>query len=79
MPVHGFDLETVGVSQKARAEFPAQLRSVAAKYNAPLVYFRTHENDPEFFADHLDHLGSKGWIYFNKTLDDFYHGRKLSL
>ncbi|MEQ1859031.1 MAG: D-alanyl-lipoteichoic acid biosynthesis protein DltD [Chthoniobacteraceae bacterium] len=79
MPVHARDLETVGVSPKARAQFPAQLERIAAKHNAPLVYFRTHEEDPLFFADHLDHLGAKGWMYYNRTLDNFYHGRNLSL
>lgn len=79
MPVHAQDLETVGVSPKARAAFPAQLQQVAAKYQVPLVYFRAEEEDPLFFADHLDHLGAKGWIYFNKMLDDFYHGRNLGL
>lgn len=79
MPVHAADLETVGVSPKARAAFPAQLQQVAAKYQVPLVYFRAEEEDPLFFADHLDHLGAKGWIYYNKMLDDFYHGRNLSL
>jgi D-alanine transfer protein len=79
MPVHAKDLEAVGVSPKARAAFSAQLQLVASQYQAPLVYFRTHEDDPAFFADHFDHLGAKGWIYYNKTLDDFFHGRKLSL
>jgi len=79
MPVHAQDLETVGVSPKARAAFPAQLQAVAAKYQVPLVYFRASEEDPLFFADHLDHLGAKGWIYYNKMLDDFYHGRNLGL
>lgn len=79
MPVHAKDLETVGVSPKARAAFPAQLQQVASRYQAPLVYFRTYEDDPTFFADHFDHLGAKGWINYNKTLDDFFHGRKLSL
>jgi D-alanine transfer protein len=79
MPVHAQDLETVGVSLKARAAFPTQLMQVAAKYGVPLAYFQAHEDDPLFFADHLDHLGAKGWIYYNKVLDDFFHGRKLSL
>ena len=79
MPMHGKDLETVGVSPKARAAFPDQLKRVAAKHGVPLAYFQAADDDPLFFSDHLDHLGSKGWIYFNKVLDDFYHGRNLSL
>jgi D-alanine transfer protein len=79
MPVHARDLETVGVSQKARAEFPQQLESMAQKHGAPLVYFKAGEEDPLFFADHLDHLSPRGWAFYNETLDDFFHERDLSL
>ena len=38
-----------------------------------------HEEDPLFFSDHLDHLSSLGWTYYNETLDDFFHGRDPNL
>lgn len=79
MPMHAQDLETVGVSMKARNAFPQRLDGLAERYGAPLVYFRAHEEDPLFFSDHLDHLSPKGWVYYNETLDDFFHGRNLSL
>ena len=79
MPVHARDLETVGVSRKARVGYPERLRLVAADYGALVVYFGAHEEDPLFFADHLDHLSPRGWTYYNETLDDFFHGRDLDL
>jgi len=79
MPVHARDLETVGVSRKARVGYPERLRLVAAEYGAPVVYFGAHEEDPLFFVDHLDHLSPRGWTYYNETLDDFFHGRDLDL
>jgi D-alanine transfer protein len=79
MPVHAHDLETIGVSRKARAEFPQQLERMAQKHGAPLVYFKAGEDDPLFFADHLDHLSPLGWAFYNETLDDFFHERDLSL
>lgn len=79
MPMHAQDLDTVGVSQKARDAFPLRLTEVADRFSAPLVYFRAHEQDPLFFSDHLDHLSPRGWVYYNETLDDFFHGRNLSL
>jgi D-alanine transfer protein len=79
MPVHAQDLETVGVSMKARVAYPERLSLLAAEHGAQLVYFRAHEEDPLFFSDHLDHLSSRGWAYYNETLDDFFHGRDPSL
>lgn len=79
MPVHAGDLETVGVSRKAREAFPQRLQQMADRYGALLVYFQAHEEDPLFFADHLDHLSPRGWAYYNETLDDFFHGRSPQL
>lgn len=79
MPVHAGDLEAVGVSRKAREAFPERLRLMADRYGALLVYFQAHEEDPLFFADHLDHLSPRGWAYYNETLDDFFHGRSPQL
>jgi D-alanine transfer protein len=79
MPVHASDLETVGVSRKAREAFPERLQQMADRYGATLVYFQEHEEDPLFFADHLDHLSPRGWAYYNETLDDFFHGRSPQL
>jgi D-alanine transfer protein len=79
MPVHAGDLETIGVSRKAREKFSEQLAQTAQRYQAPLVYFQAHEEDPLFFADHLDHLSPRGWMYYNETLDDFFHGRNPTL
>jgi len=79
MPVHAGDLETVGVSRKAREAFPERLQQMADRYSATLVYFQAHEEDPLFFADHLDHLSPRGWAYYNETLDDFFHGRSPQL
>jgi D-alanine transfer protein len=79
MPVHAGDLEATGVSYKAREAFPQHLAQVAQRYDAPLVYFHAHEEDPLFFCDHLDHLSPRGWAYYNETLDDFFHGRNPTL
>ena len=75
MPVHGADLEASGVSADARHAYLARLRELAAQYRVPLVYYGQHEEDPNFFYDNLDHLGAKGWVYYNQTLDDFFHER----
>lgn len=76
MPLHGADLETTGVSAEARKAYGVELNRLAAKYGVQLVYFSQYENDPTFFADHADHPGERGWMLFNKVLDDFYHQRQ---
>ena len=73
MPLHGADLEITGVSAKARHKYGEKLTELASRYNMELVYFQQFEEDPTFFADHLDHPGSKGWVLYDKALDDFFH------
>lgn len=75
MPLHADVLEAQGVSKEARLQYGTQLEQLVKKYNAPLVYFSDHESDPVFFVDQNDHIGSKGWWYYNRVLDDFYHNR----
>lgn len=78
MPVHADVLEAQGISKTAWAEYGSRLRGMTTKYNAPLVYFEDHERDSNFFVDRADHIGSKGWWFYNKVIDDFYHNRKVS-
>ncbi len=73
MPLHGPDLETTGVSAEARKAYGVELNRLAGKYGVQLVYLSQYENDRSFFADNSDHPGERGWMLFNKVLDDFYH------
>ncbi len=73
MPLHGTELEMTGVSAEARQAYGVELNRLAEKYGVQLVYFSQYENDPTFFADNEDHPGERGWVLFNKVLDDFYH------
>jgi D-alanine transfer protein len=73
MPVHAADLEAVGVSKKAREAYPRRMHDATAPFRVPLVYFKQHEDDPLFFSDHFDHLGAKGWVYYDEKLDAFFH------
>lgn len=75
MPLHGPDLEITGVSAKARHTYGEKLAALAGRYAVKLVYFNQYEEDPSFFADHQDHPGVKGWVRYNKALDEFYHNK----
>ena len=37
--------------------------------------FSDHDLDPEFTVKGSTHLTTKGWMYLNRVLNDFYHDR----
>ncbi|MEI6871586.1 MAG: D-alanyl-lipoteichoic acid biosynthesis protein DltD [Verrucomicrobiota bacterium] len=75
MPLHADLLAAQGVSKIGREAYGEQLHEMTKHYDVPLVYLKDHESDPIFFVDQNDHIGSKGWWYYDKVLDDFYHDR----
>lgn len=79
MPVEDIRLEAYGASAPTREAFLQRLDAMAVQFDFPLMDFREHQKDPAFLVDFFDHLSAKGWLYYNKALDDFYHGRISSL
>jgi D-alanine transfer protein len=79
MPVEDIRLEVYGISPEARAAYVDRIDSLAKHYGIPLLDFHEYEKDPAFLVDFLDHLSGKGWLYYNKALDDFFHGHVSSL
>ena len=79
MPVEDIRLEVYGLGPDARNAYVQRLDALAESYRFPLADFREHHADPAFLADFLDHLSGKGWLYYNKALDDFFHGRLTTL
>ena len=75
MPVEDIRLEVYGVSPDARTAYLERMSGLAYQYGFPLLDFHEYEKDPTFLVDFLDHLSGSGWLYYNKALDDFYHGR----
>jgi D-alanine transfer protein len=75
MPIPGNFFDQKGVSRSARDDYYGKLRKLVQSYHFPLVEFKGHDEDPAFLYLHKSHLTSKGWIYYDRALDDFYHGR----
>jgi D-alanine transfer protein len=75
MPIAGDLYDRKGVSRSARENYYARLRAVVQRYHFALVEFEGHDEDPAFLYHHQSHLTAKGWIYYNRALDDFFHGR----
>jgi D-alanine transfer protein len=73
-PLPGTYYDYIGVSAAARAEYYARLREVGATYGVAVVDFADHDSDVYFVTDPNSHLSRKGWTYYDRALDAFYHG-----
>jgi D-alanine transfer protein len=63
-----------GVTRESLDQYLPHLRALAQRYDVALVDFAEHQGEAAFFADHHDHLSARGWLYFNRALDFYYHG-----
>ena len=75
MPLGGDFYDHAGVSRSARDEFYRKLPALVEQYHFPVVEFEEHDEDPAFLIRHQSHLTAKGWVYYDRALDDFFHGR----
>ena len=75
MPIDGRYFDRFGVGRLFRDLYYKRIRGLAQVHDVPLVDFEDHDLDEDFLADHHDHLTDKGWLYFDKALDDFFHDR----
>jgi D-alanine transfer protein len=75
MPLGGDFYDQAGVSRSARDEFYKKLPALVDQYHFPVVEFQEHDEDPPFLIRHQPHLTAKGWAYYDRALDDFFHGR----
>ena len=75
MPLGGDFYDHAGVSRAARDEFYRKLPALVEQYHFPVVEFQEHDEDPAFLIKHQPHLTAKGWAYYDRALDDFFHGR----
>jgi D-alanine transfer protein len=62
-----------GVSRSARQVYYDRMRELAQQYHFPLIEFEDHDADPAFLIAHREHPTPKGWMYYNRALDDFFH------
>ncbi|MBO0695206.1 MAG: hypothetical protein J2P56_03795 [Verrucomicrobia bacterium] len=75
MPLAGDFYDQKGISRSAREDYYAKLRALVQRYHFSLVEFKEHDEDPAFLYLQKSHLSAKGWIYYDRALDDFFHGR----
>jgi len=74
MPIRGSFYDAQGVFRETRHElYYEPLRRLVARYGFPLVDFEDEDEDQTFLESPLSHLSRKGWMYYARTLDRFYH------
>lgn len=75
IPIDGRYFDQFGVGRVFRDLYYKRIRELAQAHDVPLIDFAEHDLDEDFLAGHHDHLTGKGWLYFDKALDDFFHDR----
>ncbi|MGE5214062.1 MAG: D-alanyl-lipoteichoic acid biosynthesis protein DltD [Nitrospirota bacterium] len=75
MPLGGHFYDHAGVSRSARDEFYRKLPALVEQYHFSVIEFQDHDEDPAFLIRQQPHLTAKGWAYYDRALDDFFHGR----
>lgn len=75
MPIAGEFYDHAGVSRSAREDYYAKLRALVQRYHFALVEFKSHDEDPAFLLRYQSHLTAKGWMFYNRALDDFFNER----
>jgi D-alanine transfer protein len=74
MPIDAYAAR--GISRSAREIYYDKMRDLAQRYHFPLVEFEDHDADPAFLIAHREHPTPKGWMYYNRALDSFFHKTK---
>ena len=75
MPMDGRFYDQQGYSRLARENYYQKMRALAQRYNFMLIEFEDHDEDPAFLDAKHTHLTQEGWLFYNRALNDFFHGR----
>jgi len=74
MPIDAYAAR--GISRSAREVYYDRMRDLARRYHLPLIEFEDHDADPTFLIAHREHPTPKGWRYYDRVLDRFFHNNK---
>jgi D-alanine transfer protein len=75
MPMDGRFYDQQGYSRLARENYYEKMRALAQRYNFAVTEFENHDEDPAFLDAQHTHLTQEGWLFYDRALDDFFHGR----
>jgi D-alanine transfer protein len=75
MPMAGEFYDHAGISRSAREDYYTKLGTLVQRYHFAVVEFEAHDEDSAFLLRHQSHLTAKGWMFYNRALDDFFNER----
>ena len=73
VPVNGPWYDYAGFPKKGREVYYQKVKNQIEKAGFPVADFSNHEYDKYFLQDTI-HIGWKGWIYIDRSLNQFYTG-----
>jgi len=65
-----------GVSRSAREVYYERMRELAQQYHFPVIEFEQRDADPSFLIARREHPTPRGWMAYNRALDDFFRKSK---
>ena len=65
-----------GVSRSAREVYYERMRELAQQYHFPVIEFEQRDADPSFLIARREHPTPRGWMAYNRALDDFFRMSK---
>jgi D-alanine transfer protein len=74
MPIDAYAAR--GVSRSTREVYYERMRELAQRYHFPVIEFEQHDADPAFLIAHREHPTPRGWMVYNRALDDFFRKAK---
>jgi len=74
MPIDAYAAR--GVSHSTRELYYDMMRELSARYHFPVIEFEQHDADPRFLIAHREHPTPRGWMVYNRALDDFFRKAK---
>ena len=73
-PIQGALADHTPYSAAARRVVYDRFRAIAHAEGIPATTFQTHDTDP-LFINSFGHLSPRGWVYADRLLNRFWHGR----
>ncbi|HTL79148.1 MAG TPA: D-alanyl-lipoteichoic acid biosynthesis protein DltD [Candidatus Babeliales bacterium] len=74
MPIDAY--AATGVSRSAREVYYERMRELAGRYHVPVVEFEQHDADPGFLIARREHPTPRGWMVYDRALNDFFRVNK---
>jgi len=75
LPVNGKWYDYSGFSKSDRLAYYKRIDNMVNSYGFEVADFSKYENENYFLMD-SSHLGWKGWVYVNETIDKYYNKNK---